>query len=264
MIDLRSPVPDRFHRCRACALVQSHERLEDPLEVTRRDCRPIIDNGQDHSVRLFRHHHTDARRGMPFGVVDRLRTRGRPLRIGRDLGGFMRVRDGSPRSGRRNAISLATSAGSSIVTAAGRCIERERVSIRRSLVSSQSSHLDQRILGHLRPLGAVRVCQPDLELGADRRQRAAQLVRCRGGEESLAACRLFESIQHAIQRQAQLGDLIVTRAGVDASPASAASMRSTSARIESTGASARATTREINHAASATCSGRPMNSALRR
>ena len=74
----------------------------------------------------------------------------------------------------------------------------------------------QRVLGDLRPFGAVGVGQADLELGADRRQRAAQLVRGGRGEQLLAAGGLLQPVEHAVQRQAQLGDLVVGRAGLHA------------------------------------------------
>ena len=101
-------------------------------------------------------------------------------------------------------------------SAAATCIERERVRIRRSRVrSSRRATSISESSATFDHSAAIRVGQPDFELGANRRQRAAQLVRCSRGEQLLTVGRLFEPIQHAIQRQTELGDLVVARTGVE-------------------------------------------------
>ena len=69
--------------------------------------------------------------------------------------------------------------------------------------------LGQRTLGDRGPVGAVGVAQRDLEVGADRRERAAQLVRRVGHELPLALRRRLEPVEHRVHRAGQAPDLVV-------------------------------------------------------
>ena len=68
----------------------------------------------------------------------------------------------------------------------------------------------------LRPVGAIGVGEADLELGADRRQRAAQLVRRRRREQLLAVGRVLQAVEHVVERGAEAVDLGVAAGRADA------------------------------------------------
>ena len=147
-----------------------------------------------------------------------------------------------PRSGRRRATSAATSSDSSIGTAAEACIDRERV---RSQIPGELFEAGRpRSTSPRRPSSTPRdrVRQADLELCADRRQRAAQLVRRGRGEQLLTARRLFQPVEHPVRASDPSWRSRRRWSRLTRPDRSAASMRSTSARIASTGANARATT----------------------
>ena len=94
-----------------------------------------------------------------------------------------------------------------------------------------------------RPVGRRRVRHRHLELGPQPGQRALQLVRRVGGEGALPAAGGFEPVQHRVHRAGQLGDLVPAgRLGHPAGQVRRPRSSATSARIASTGRSARPTT----------------------
>ena len=92
-------------------------------------------------------------------------------------------------------------------------------------------------------LGRAALGKRQLQLGAQDRQRRAQLVTGVGDEGALVLKRLAEPLQHLVQRVAQPRDLVVGLAGpAAAARARAAEISAARALIASTGFSAAAAT----------------------
>ena len=196
-------------------VVEPGEPVEHPLAVLGGDARPVVVDGELDGVgrrRRAARRPPSSWRGGPRcrggcarraraargGRARARRTRGRcrrvpaaaapcrpgPARRGRSRGACRRARSRRPRRGGR--------ASSSSLTVS---------SIRASSASARSA-TD-------RPVGALGVPQRDLEVGADRSERAAQLVRRVGHELPLALRRRLEAVEHRVHRAGQAPDLVV-------------------------------------------------------
>ena len=173
------------------------------------------------------------------------------------------ISGGSPVSGAAvRSVSTVTpraAASAAVVSAggAGGDGEVDRLAARQHLLAAGQHH--QRVEQHLRAVGGlehrlahlaqvgdvgVRVGERDLDLGADDRQRRAQLVRGIGDEAALAVERAGEPVEHPVDRVGELAQLVVRALHArSARPCRSCVTRWASVVTRRSGASARSATR---------------------
>ena len=229
---LRRRADDREPEARArgvpgtagAGIVEPREPAEDALGIPGGDAGPVVGHREHRRLRLPAHRHGDLAACVPHGVVEqvdeqpaqRVGVAGHHARrhhaLRRDAGRVHPHRD--PRRGvaRRDRLTQRAKVGGPPRPGGAGHLLLEPGEQQQVLGEPrQAERVRVHVARGLRPVLAVRMVERDLELGADRRDRAAQLVSGIRHQVPLALLRGGEAGEHVVERDREAAHLVAGR-----------------------------------------------------